>query len=155
MPKIGDQRGYFYEDYQVGDVFKHMPGRTVLQADNTYFTLLTLNTHPIHFDLNYAAGTEFGKPLVNSTFTLALVAGMSVSDISENAVCNLGWEEVKIPRPVFADDTLYSVTTVLDRRESNSRPNCGIVKVETVGKNQNGEVIMSFIRNVLMKKKPV
>lgn len=155
MAKVGDLCGYYYEDYEVGAVFKHWPGRTVTQYDNIMFTLMTLNTHPLHFDSEYASKTEFGKTLVNSTFTLALIAGMSVTDISQNAVCNLGWEEVKIPRPTFEGDTLYAETTVLARRESKSRPNCGIVKVETVGKNQKGEIIMSFTRSILMKKKPV
>ncbi len=155
MAKVGDLCGYYYEDYEVGAVFKHWPGRTVTQYDNIMFTLMTLNTHPLHFDAEYASKTEFGKTLVNSTFTLALIAGMSVTDISQNAVCNLGWEEVKIPQPTFEGDTLYAETTVLARRESKSRPNCGIVKVETVGKNQKGEIIMSFTRSILMKKKPV
>ncbi len=154
MAKVGDQRGYYYEDYQVGDVFKHWPGRTITAYDNVLFTMLTLNTHPIHFDLEYASQSEFKKPLVNSTLTLALVAGLSVTDISQNAVCNLGWEEVKIPNPTFEGDTIYAETVVLARRESNSRPNCGIVQVETFGRNQRGEVVMSFKRSVLMKKKP-
>jgi len=154
MPKIGDLSGYYYEDYEVGSLFKHWPGRTITQNDNIWFTLMTLNTHPIHFDKEFASKTEFGKPLVNSTFTFALVAGMSVTDISQNAVCNLGWEEVKIPRPTFEEDTIYAETKVLSRRESKSRPNCGIIRVETVGKNQKGEIVLSFIRNILMNRKP-
>lgn len=154
MAKVGDLTGYYYEDYEEGTVFKHWPGRTVTQNDNIWFTLLTLNNHPLHFDVEYAAKTEFGKPLVNSTFTLALIAGMSVADISINAVCNLGWEEIKIPKPTFEGDTLYAESIVLSRRESKSRPNCGIVSVETFGKNQKGEVVLSFKRSVLMKKKP-
>ncbi|MBW1644381.1 MAG: MaoC family dehydratase [Deltaproteobacteria bacterium] len=155
MPKVGDLSGYYYEDYEVGAIFKHWPGRTVTQSDNVFFTLMTLNTHPLHFDVEYASKTEFGKPLVNSTFTLALIAGMSVTDISQNAICNLGWEEIKIPKPTFEGDTLYSETTVLSRRESKSRPNCGIIRVETVGKNQKEEVVLSFIRTILVKKKPI
>lgn len=153
MAKVGELCGYYYEDYEEGAVFKHWPGRTITQFDNVWFTLMTLNTHPVHFDVEFASQTEFGKTLVNSTFTLALVAGMSVTDISQNAVCNLGWEEVKIPGPVFEGDTLHAETTVLSRRESKSRPNCGIVRVETVGKNQNGDIVMSFTRSILMKKK--
>ncbi len=155
MPKVGDLSGYYYEDYEEGAVFKHWPGRTVTQFDNVWFTLMTLNTHPLHFDTEYASKTEFGKCLVNSTFTFSLLAGMSVTDISQNAIANLGWEEVKIPGPTFEGDTLYAETTVLSRRESKSRSDCGIVRVESVAKNQRGEIVLTFIRSILIKKKPV
>ena len=122
IKKIGPQRyredpGRYFEDFQVGDVYEHWPGRTVSEADNIWFTNLTMNTHPIHFDANYASKSEFGKYLVNSAFTLALVTGMCVSGTSQKAIANLGWEEIKIPAPVFVGDTLYSETEVLDKRE--------------------------------------
>src|SRR6266403_6226634 len=113
--------GRFYEDFKVGDVYEHVLGRTITTTDNIWFTLLTQNTAPIHFDAHYAAQTEFGKPLVNSTFTLALVTGLSVADVSQYAV-NLGWDEVRMPAPVFEGDTIYAQTEVLSRRESKSRP---------------------------------
>jgi len=154
MPKGTRMSGYFFEDYEVGAIFKHWPGRTITETDNTWITLITMNTHPIHFDVNFASKQEFGKPLVNSGLTLAMIGGMSVTDISQNAVANLGWEETKIPRPTFVGDTIYAETVILERRESKSRPNCGIIRVETIGRNQHGEVIMSFIRTILMRKKP-
>src|SRR5215218_3514266 len=123
--------GRVYEDFEVGDVYPHRLGRTVIAADNIWFTLLTQNTNPIHFDHAYAAQTEFKRPLVDSTFTLALVTGQSVSDISQNAMANLGWDEVRLPHPVFEGDTIYSRSEVLDKRESRSRANVGIVMVRT------------------------
>ena len=110
-----------YEDFEVGTVIRHSLGRTVTATDNSWFTLLTNNTNPIHFDRHYAAQTEFGQPLVNSTFTLALVVGLSVADVSQNAV-NLGWEDIRMPAPVFEGDTIYAETEVLSTRESGSRP---------------------------------
>jgi itaconyl-CoA hydratase len=145
--------GNYFEDFEPDRVFKHYPGRTITEADNTWFTLLTMNTHPLHFNRDYCKNTEFGQPLVNSTLTLAVVAGMSVRDVSQNAVANLTFDEVRMPRPVFNGDTLYAETVVLKRRESKSRPNAGIVTVETRGKNQNGEIIMTFKRDILMKKR--
>ena len=120
-------RGRFYEDFAVGDVYEHPLGRTVTDADNIWFTLLTQNTAPIHFDHHYAAQTEFGRPLVDSTFTLALVTGQSVTDVSQNVMANLGWDEVRLPHPVFEGDTIYSRSEVLSLRESRSRPNVGMV----------------------------
>ncbi|MGI6575889.1 MAG: MaoC family dehydratase [bacterium] len=145
--------GNYYEDFEPGRVFKHYPGRTVTQTDNIWFTLLTMNTHPLHFNTDYCAKTEFGRPLVNSTLTLAIITGMSVRDISQNAIANLGFDEVRIPAPTFEGDTLYAETEVLARRESKSRPTCGIVTVLTTGKNQNNEIIMTFKRNILVKKR--
>src|SRR3979409_1630176 len=130
-------RGRFWEDFEVGDVYEHPLGRTVTATDNSWFTLLTQNTAPLHFDANYAAQTEFGRPLVNSCFTLALVPGQSVTDISQNVMANLGWDEVKLPHPVFEGDTIYSRSEVLDTRESKSRPAVGIVRGKTTGINQN------------------
>lgn len=141
-----------YEDFEVGMVLRHPLGRTITATDNTWFTLLTLNTNPIHFDAHYAAQTEFGKPLANSTLTLALVTGLSVSDVSENAV-NLGWDEVRMPAPVFEGDTIYAQTEVLSIRESKSRPNMGLVEVRTIGFKQDGTVVMSFRRTILIYKR--
>ena len=145
--------GRGYEDFEVGDIYPHTLGRTVLAADNVWFTLLTQNTNPIHFDAAYAAQTEFGRPLVDSTFTLALVTGQSVTDISQNAMANLGWDEVRLPNPVFEGDTVYSKSEVLDKRESKSRPNVGIVNFKTTGFNQDGTVVIEFKRTVMVYKR--
>jgi len=144
--------GRFYEDFEVGDVYPHRLGRTITQADNIWFTLLTVNPNPIHFDAHYASKTEFGRPLVDSTFTLALVTGLSVADISQNAI-NLGWDEVRLPAPVFDGDTLYARSEVMALRESRSRPHQGIVKVRTVGYNQDGVVVIEFTRTILVYKR--
>ena len=125
--------GRFYEDFEEGDIYPHPLGRTVTKTDNIYMTLLTQNTNPIHFDDYYSEQTEFGKPLIDSTFTVALVTGQSVTDLSQNAMANLGWDEIRLPKPVFEGDTIYSYSEVLDKRESNSRPNVGIVNVKTSG----------------------
>src|SRR5436190_8835840 len=145
-------KGRLYEDFEVGDVYEHPLGRTVLAADNTWFTLLTVNTNPIHFDAHYAAQTEFGRPLVNSTLTLAIVTGLSVADISRYAV-NLGWDEVRMPAPVFEGDTIYATSEVLSARESKSRPHMGIVEVKTTGFKQDGTVVMTFRRSILVYKR--
>ena len=140
--------GRVYEDFEVGDVYRHPLGRTVTTADNVWFTLLTNNSNPIHFDHAYAAKTEFGRPLVNSAFTLALVTGLSVTDLSQNAV-NLGWHEVRLPHPVFEGDTLYAQSEVLAKRESKSRPHQGIVRFKTIGFNQDGTVVLELERTIL------
>ncbi len=141
-----------YEDFHAGLVIRHPLGRTITAADNTWFTLLTVNSNPIHFDRHYAAQTEFGQPLVNSTFTLALVTGLSVADVSQNAV-NLGWDEVRMPAPVFEGDTIYAQTEVLSARESKSRPNMGLVEIKTTGFKQDGTVVMEFRRTILIYKR--
>ena len=141
-----------YEDFQPGLVIRHPLGRTITSTDNTWFTLLTANTNPIHFDRHYAAQTEFGQPLVNSTFTLALVTGLSVADVSQNAV-NLGWDEVRMPAPVFEGDTIYAQTEVLSARESKSRPHMGLVEIKTIGFKQDGTVVMEFRRTILVYKR--
>lgn len=146
-------KGRFYEDFAVGDIYQHPLGRTVIATDNIWFTLLTQNTAPIHFDHHYAAQTEFGRPLVDSTFTLALVTGQSVTDISQNVLANLGWDEVRLPHPVFEGDTIYSQSEVLAKRESQSRPNVGIVTVKTTGYNQEGQVVITFKRTVMVYKR--
>lgn len=155
---VGERRyreisGLYYEDFEPGDVFEHRPGRTVLDTDNFWFTLLTMNTQQVHFDAAYAAQTEWRKPLVDSTFTLALLTGMSVRTVSAKVVANLGWDKVKASAPVFAGDTLYAESTVLHKRESKSRPTQGIVTVATRGLNQDGVEVMSFERTMLVYKR--
>ena len=145
--------GRVFEDFEVGDVYEHPLGRTVLAADNAWFTLLTLNTNPVHFDAAYAARTEFGKPLVNSCLTLAIVTGQSVSDLSQNAMANLGWDDVRMPHPVFEGDTIYASSEVLETRESKSRPQVGIVRVKTTGFNQDRTVVLEFKRTFMVYKR--
>ena len=145
--------GRVYEDFEVGDVYRHPLGRTITQTDNIWFTLLTQNTAPLHFDAYYAAQTEFQKPLVNSALTIALVTGQTVTDISQNVFANLGWDEVRLPNPVFEGDTLYSQSEVLDKRESKSRANVGIVTVKTIGYNQDGKTVITFKRTVMVYKR--
>lgn len=152
MTKDGWQ-GRFYEDFEVGDIYRHPLGRTVTTTDNIWFTLLTQNTAPIHFDHHYASQTEFGKPLVDSTFTIALVTGQSVTDISQNVLANLGWDEVRLPNPVFEGDTIYSQSEVTGKRESKSRANVGIVSVKTTGYNQEGTIVITFGRTILVYKR--
>jgi itaconyl-CoA hydratase len=146
-------QGRFFEDFIVGDTYKHPLGRTITTTDNSWFTLLTQNTARIHIDHHYASQTSFGRPLVNSTFTLALVTGQSVTDISQNVFANLGWDEVRLPNPVFEGDTIYSESSVLDKRESETRPEVGIVTVRTTGKNQDGVEVITFRRIVMVYKK--
>lgn len=144
--------GRCYEDFEVGLVMKHPIGRTVTDTDNTWFSLLTNNSNPIHFDRHYSAQTEFGEPLMNSTFTLALVVGLSVSDISRHAV-NLGWDEVRLPAPVFEGDTIYAESEVLSTRLSQSRPHMGIVEVRTRGYKQDGTVVITYRRTLLVYRR--
>lgn len=151
--RFREDPGLNYEDFEIGDIYEHWPGRTITEADNIWFTNLTMNTHPVHFDRNYASHSEFGRPLVNSTFTLALIAGMAVSSTSQKAIANLGWEEIRIPAPVFVGDTLYAETEVLGKRPSKSRPNNGIVRVRHSGKNQDGEYVMHMVRSFLATKR--
>lgn len=145
--------GRCYEDFVVGDVYEHRPGRTITDTDNIWFTLLTMNTHPLHFDNAYCARTEFGKPLVNSCLTLSIVVGMSVSDVSQKAIGNLGWNDIRLTAPVFVGDTIYAESEVLSKRESASRPTQGIVTVRTLGKKHDGTQFMSFERTVLVPKR--
>ena len=146
-------QGRFFEDFIVGDTYIHPLGRTITTTDNSWFTLLTQNTARIHVDHHYASQTSFGRPLVNSTFTLALVTGQSVTDISQNVFANLGWDEVRLPNPVFEGDTIYSESSVLDKRDSETRPEVGIVTVRTTGKNQDGVEVITFRRIVMVYKK--
>jgi itaconyl-CoA hydratase len=150
-PKVW--RGRFYDDFEVGDVFQSRLGRTITETDNIWFTCLTLNTNQVHFNHEFAAGTEFGKPLVNSTFTLALVTGMSVPDTSENATANLSWTDIKLPNPVYVGDTLWSETEIVSKRESRSRPSVGILGVRCRGINQRREVVIEFQRTFMVYKR--
>ncbi|WP_281301535.1 MULTISPECIES: MaoC family dehydratase [unclassified Iodidimonas] len=145
--------GRWFDEFKVGDIYEHRPGRTITESDNTWFSLLTMNTHPLHFDAEYAKHSEFGRPLVVSSFTVSLLLGMSVSDVSQKAIANLGWKEIQMTAPVFVGDTLYAESEVLSVRESKSRPGQGIVTVRTLGKNQHGSIVCSFERSVLIPKK--
>jgi len=156
--QIGPQRyresfGRYFEDFAVGDVYEHRPGRTLTETDNTWFTLLTMNTHPLHFDAEYAKHSEFGRCIVASPLTLAIIVGMSVTDVSQKAIANLGWKEIRMTAPVFAGDTLYAETEVLGKRESASRPTAGLVTVRTLGRNQHGTVVCDFERTILVAKR--
>ena len=153
--EVGPQRyretfGRYFEDFSEGDVYEHRPGKTVTEYDNHLFTLMTMNTHPMHFDAEFAKASEFERNIVVSPYTLAILIGMSVTDVSQKAIANLGMEEVKFTAPVFAGDTLYGESEVLGKRESKSRPGQGIVTVRTIGKNQDGTVVCTFLRNMLI-----
>ena len=147
------QHGRCFEDFRIGDVYRHWPGRTISEADNRWFTHLTQNTNPLHFDENYARQTPFGRILVNSAFTLALITGMSVADVSQNAFANLGWDEVRLPHPVYEGDTLYAESEVLEARPSQSRPTVGIVRIRTVGYNQDGTPVIEFLRTIMVYRR--
>jgi acyl dehydratase len=153
MPRYRESSGRYYEHFTVGDLYKHRPGRTISETDNTWFTLLTMNTHPLHFDAAYAAESEFGRRLVNSCLTLSMVVGMSVSDLSQKAIANLGWDKIKLTAPVFIGDTIYSESQVLAKRESKSRPSQGIVTVLTTGTKADGSEFMHFERAFLVPKR--
>ena len=150
-PKVW--RGRFYEDFDVGDVFRSRFGRTITETDNVWFTCLTMNTNQVHFNVPHAERTQFGRPLVNSAFTLALVTGMTVPDTSENAAANLSWTDIMLPAPVFAGDTLWAESEITDKRESRSKPNVGIVSMRSRGINQRGEVVIEFKRTFMVYKR--
>lgn len=153
MPRVVDGwEGRAFEDFEVGDIYVHPYGRTVNAADNTWFTLLTMNMNEIHFNSDYASKTEWKKPLVNSTLTLALATGMSVMDVSQNAI-NLGWDEVTLPNPLFEGDTLYAQTEVVEKRESKSRSKMGIVKLRTKAYKEDGTVVLTMSRTIMVWKK--
>ena len=145
--------GRYFEDYKVGDHYRHALGRTITETDNSWFTLLTMNTHQLHFNDHYAAQAEFGRQLVNSGFSVALVLGISVLDVSQNAIANLGWTDIRLPHPLFVGDTVYAESLVTATRESRSRPNAGIVTVLTRGLNQDGKICVIFNRSVLVHKR--
>ena len=156
--QVGERRyresvGRFYEDFVVGDIYEHRPGRTITETENTWFTLLTMNKHPLHFDAEYARHSEFGRCIVASPFTVSLIVGMSVSDVSQKAIANLGWTDIKLTHPVFAGDTLYAESEVLDKRESKSRADAGIVSVRSTGKNQDRAVVCTFDRTMLVQRR--
>ena len=151
-PRAG-WNGRYYEDFAVGDIYDHPLGRTVLSTDNAWFTLLTQNSAPLHFDRHYASQTSWGKPLVDSTFTLALVTGQSVTDVSQHVFANLGWDHVEMAHPVFEEDTIYSRSIVLSARESKSRPDVGIVRVRTEGFNQDGDIVIQFERTIMVYRR--
>ncbi|HEY7730795.1 MAG TPA: MaoC family dehydratase [Gaiellaceae bacterium] len=146
-------RGRFYEDLEAGDVFRSRFGRTITRTDNIWFTCLTMNTNPIHFSEPYAAGTQFGQPLVNSAFTLALVTGLTVPDTSENAAANLEWTDIRLPKPVFEGDTVWAESEILEKRESRSNPSVGIVSMRCRGINQRREVVIEFKRTFMLYKR--
>jgi itaconyl-CoA hydratase len=142
--------GRYLEDFSVGDVYEHAHGRTISETYNTWFSLLTNNPHDVHSNADYASHTEFGRPLVVSTLTLAIVTGLSVPDVSQNAVANLGWDDVRLTAPVFAGDTLYASSEVLEVRPSKSRAGQGLVRVRTTGRNQRGQTVITYERTVLV-----
>lgn len=146
-------QGRFFEDFGVGDVYRHPLGRTVTETDNTWFTLLTMNTAEPHFNVEAGKASEFGRCLVASTLTLAIAAGQSVIDTSYNAIANLGWENIQLTHPVFAGDTLWSESVVLQKRESKSRPYAGIVTVKTRTLNQDGDEVLSYVRTFYIYKR--
>lgn len=155
---VGPQRfresfGRYYEDFTVGDIYEHRPGRTITETDNTWFTLLTMNTHPMHFDAEYARASEFGRCIIASPLTVALLVGMSVSDVSQKAIANLGWTNIRMTAPLFAGDTLTAESEVLTKRESQSRPTAGLVTVKTRGFNQSGTLVCDFERTILIPKR--
>ena len=158
VKQVGERRyresfGRYYEDFKVGDVYEHRPGRTITQHDNISFTLLTMNTHPVHFDEEYAKHSEFGRCIVCSPLTVALMVGMSVTDVSQKAIANLGWTDIKLTHPLFAGDTLYAESEVLEKRESKSRPTAGLVSVKTMGFNQDKVLVCEFNRTMLVMKR--
>jgi len=153
MQPVKTPTGRYFEDFAVGAIYDHRPGRTITETDNIWFTLLTMNTHPLHFDNAYAAQTEFKQPLVNSCLTLSMVVGMSVNDVSQKAIGNLGWNDIKLTKPVFVGDTIYAQSEVTAKRESASRPTQGIVTVHTKGLKADGTVFMEFDRTVLVPKR--
>lgn len=150
--RLRESYGRYFEDFAVGEIYEHRPGRTISEADNTWFTLLTMNQHPLHFDFEYAKKSEFGRPLVNSCLTLSIVVGMSVSDISQKAIGNLGWNDIRLTAPVFIGDTIYAESEVLAKRESAKRPTQGVVTVRTTGRKADGTIFMTFERTVLVPK---
>jgi itaconyl-CoA hydratase len=146
-------RSRFFEDIAAGDVYTSRFGRTVTETDNLLFTMLTLNTNQLHFSAAYAEKTRWKRPLVNSTFTLALVTGLSVQDVTEHAAANLEWTDVKLPNPVFYGDTIWAETEILETRESKSNPGVGIVTMRTRGINQRREVVVEFRRTVMVYRR--
>lgn len=150
--RVRETFGRYFEDFTVGAIYEHRPGRTITETDNTWFTLLTMNTHPMHFDAEYAKHSEFGKCIICSPLTVALMVGMSVTDVSQKAIANMGWTDIRMTFPLFAGDTLLAESEVLSKRESKSRPNAGLVTVKTSGFNQDGKLVCDFSRTILIPK---
>lgn len=144
--------GMYFEEFEVGQEIQHSLSKTIFESDNNFFSLLTMNHHPVHTNLDYAQKNQHGQLLVVGTLVFSIVVGMTVPDISGKAIANLGYEDVKHLGPVFVNDTLYAKTRILSKRESKTKPDRGIVYVETIGYNQRGEEVISFRRNVLVKK---
>lgn len=144
--------GLYFEDFIEGEEIIHSLSKTIFESDNNLFSLLTMNHHPVHTNIDYAKKNQHGKIMVVGTLVFSIVVGMTVPDISGKAIANLGYEDVKHLAPVFINDTLYAKTKILSKRESKSKPDRGIVYVETIGFNQNNEEVVSFRRNVLIKK---
>ena len=149
---VAGWEGRYLEDFHVGDIYRCRYGRTVTEADNVWFTLLTNNSNQIHFNREYGKKTPWGRCLINSALTIAIVAGMGVADVSENGFA-LGWDEIRLPHPLFDGDTLYSESEVLEVRESRSRPEQGIVRVRTRGYDQDGQVVIEYTRTVMVWKR--
>lgn len=147
--------GLYFEEFEVGAEIKHALSKTIFESDNNLFSMLTMNHHPMHTNLDYAEKNQYGKILVVGTLVFAIVVGMTVPDISGKAIANLGYEEIKHLNPVFINDTIYSKTRILDKKESKSKPDKGIVFVKTIGYNQRGEYVISFQRKILVKKQIV
>ena len=152
MAVVEGWQGRFYEDFEIGDLYQHPLGRTVSESDNTWFTLLTMNTSQMHFNTQYAAQSEFKQRIVVSTLTIAIAVGQSVTDLTQNAFANLGWTDIKMTYPVYAGDTLWSESLVTEMRESASRPDAGIVTVKTRTLNQDGVEVCSFFRTFYVHK---
>jgi acyl dehydratase len=153
--KVVRQRGLWFEEFEVGTVYEHAPGRTVTEADNVLFTTLTMNTQSLHLDAAWAGRQPFGRRLVNSMFTLSTLVGASVAQLTQGTiVANLGFREVRFPKPVFHGDTLYAETVVLDARPSGSRPGEGVVTLEHTARNQHGDVVAVAVRSTLVRMRP-
>ena len=151
--RIRETFGRYFEDFHEGDIYEHRPGRTITETDNTWFTLLTMNTHPMHFDAEYAKHSEFGRCIICSPLTVALMVGMSVTDVSQKAIANMGWTDIRMTHPLFAGDTLTAESEVTGKRESKSRPNAGLVTVKSRGFNQDGTLVCDFSRTILIPKR--
>ena len=149
-----DVIGRYFEEFEPGQTFRHWPGRTISEADDTWFSLLTMNQNPLHIDAHYASGTQHGQRLVVGTLVFSIAVGLSVADISGRAIANLEYEEIKHTAPVFHGDTIYAETRVLEKTESRSKPDRGIVRVETRAFNQRDETVLTFRRRVLIPKRP-
>lgn len=146
--------GRYFEEFEVGQVFKHWPGRTITEFDDTWFSLMTMNQHPLHIDAHYARSTQYGKCLVNGTLVFSLVVGMSVADISGKAIANLEYSEVKHVSPVFHGDSIYAESRIVKKQHSRNKPDRGVIYVETTAYNQNQEAVLTLKRTVLVPKTP-